>query len=164
MKNNNTIDGKMSVQGNREYSGKIKLGVKPDIQENSREVMQYDYDFDELDPRGRFYEKRQQGEYYEDYAANDLRSKGLLEPSPGGTAAEGRSRNRNREFEAMNQQLQDFPRKNSPFRQAAQQISNAADSGDGNSEPRRPLLMEQRPPVGAGEKVHSRELKWHCLS
>ncbi|KAI8735969.1 alpha-amidating enzyme precursor 1 [Biomphalaria glabrata] len=49
-------------------------------------------------------------EYYDEYAANDMREKGIY-----GTATsseEGLSRNRNKGFEAISQQLEHFPRKN----------------------------------------------------
>ena len=70
-----------------------------------------DYDFDDL---GLTYSKRRQSEYYDQYDANDLREKGLY---PGPASNEGLSRNRNRQFEAMNQQLQHFPRKRPPQHQ-----------------------------------------------
>ncbi|GFS07686.1 peptidyl-glycine alpha-amidating monooxygenase [Elysia marginata] len=71
-----------------------------------QEMVPQNYDFDDLDPRVIPYEKRENHEYYEDYAANDLREKGLY-----GAPSEDRglSRNRHKEFEAMDQQLRQYP-------------------------------------------------------
>ena len=48
-------------------------------------------------------QKRIGGEYYDDYAANDEREKGTFSDSNSGL-----SRNRNKAFEAMNQELKGF--------------------------------------------------------
>ena len=71
-----------------------------------QELVPPSYDFVDIDPRAIPYEKRENHEYYEDYAANDLREKGLYGVASGD---HGLSRNRHKEFEAMNQQLQQFP-------------------------------------------------------
>ncbi|GFO44719.1 peptidyl-glycine alpha-amidating monooxygenase [Plakobranchus ocellatus] len=72
---------------------------------HKQEMMPPSYDFEDIDPRAISYEKRENHEYYEDYAANDLRERGLY----GKPEDRGLSRNRHKEFEAMNQQIQKFP-------------------------------------------------------
>nr|KAI8726857.1 alpha-amidating enzyme precursor 1 [Biomphalaria glabrata] len=104
-------------------------------------------------------------EYYDEYAANDMREKGMY-----GTATsseEGLSRNRNKGFEAISQQLEHFPRKNASGRinqsqrldqnQGKQPLSentNHASINRQNSEPRKHPNSVVAIEVGQSEAVH----------
>lgn len=79
----------------------------------------------------KFVRKRQTREYYEDYSANDLREKGMYGQ---GKLEEGLSRNRNKDFEAINKKLQ----------QPAQAPHQ--------------LMAQSKQPVPLAVKPHSREL------
>nr|KAI8727075.1 alpha-amidating enzyme precursor 1 [Biomphalaria glabrata] len=104
-------------------------------------------------------------EYYDEYAANDMREKGMY-----GTATsseEGLSRNRNKGFEAISQQLEHFPRKNAAGRinqsqrldqnQGKQPLSentNHASINRQNSELRKLPNSVRAIEVGQSEAVH----------
>ncbi|KAK0055292.1 alpha-amidating enzyme precursor 1 [Biomphalaria pfeifferi] len=127
---------------------------------SKEERMQLDYDV--VDP---VRHRRQAQEYYDEYAANDLREKGMY-----GTATsseEGLSRNRNKGFEAISQQLEHFPRKNAAGRinqsqrldqnQGKQPLSentNHASINRQNSEHRQPPNSVGAIEVGQSEAVH----------
>ena len=92
--------------------------------------------------------KRSNHEYYHDYDANDMREKGMVPVighkayydsqgyQPQGYESqsnEGLSRNRNREFQAMNQQLQHFPRKRPPHHPQTQDAPVQQNQGNHQS-------------------------------
>ena len=91
---------------NKNLNDDSRMVYKYASQDGEQEIVPPSYDFEDIDSRAIPYEKRENHEYYEDYAANDLREKGLYGiPSKD----RGLSRNRHKEFEAMNQQLQQSP-------------------------------------------------------
>lgn len=142
------------------------------------EIMQYDYDFDDEDPKMFVVEKRQKQEYYDEYAANDLRENGMYPPHSGGAFDEGRSRNRNKEFDSMNQEIQQSRRKNQRVRPAQHQLElprkQLSDSpniaGSGIADSKMPLNRNAgqltgsdtaggKGLIGEQAKVYSREFK-----
>nr|AAD42258.1 alpha-amidating enzyme precursor 1 [Lymnaea stagnalis] len=128
-----------------------------------KKLRHFDYDYHDWSQAHNSRHKRQAHEYYDDYAANDLREKGLY--GTANAAEEGLSRNRNKEFEAINQELRHFPRKNPPgkFIQTqqppdqplapAQQQHTVAAANPQNSAPRKLAP----PGVGAAGQQASRE-------
>lgn len=89
------------------------LSNRPSERDNYQSGRFNEFETDDLP-----FEKRVNHEYYDDYAANDLRELGQYPPSPKVEL----SRNRNKKFEEKNQQLQQYPQKNvSPGRERLSQ-------------------------------------------